>query len=83
MPSISLPNFVSVLQGSRVCSPVFPRAIEAPFAQSAESAILDCMISNVNNSSSVHLTVLKSGEHARVIVFYTPTKSHANRITRS
>ena len=83
MPSISVSIFVSLLQCNRVCLPVIPRAIEAPFAQSAESAILDRMISNVNISGSVHPTVLKFGEHARVSVFYTPTKFHVNQITRS
>ena len=83
MPGISVPIFVSLLQGNRVCSPLILRAIEAPLAQSAESAILDYMISIVNIFASIHPTVLKFGEHARVSVFYTPTNFHVNRITRS
>ena len=55
----------------------------ASFAQSAESAILDYVISNVNISGSIHTTVLKFGEHIPVCVFYKPTKFHVNRIAHS
>ena len=82
MPSISVSYLVSVLQRNRVYSPIFSRAFEALFAQSAASAILNCMISNVNNFGSDQPTVLKFGEHPRVSVCYTPTKFNANQITR-
>ena len=83
MPSISVSIFVSLRQGNRVCSPVIPCSIEASFAQSTESAILDHMILNVNIFGSIYPTVLEFKEPASVSVFYTLKKCHVNRLACS
>ena len=73
----------AVIKKGKISQMPIPRAIEASFAQSAESAILDYVISNVNISGSIHPTVLEFGEHIPVCVFYKPNKFHVNRIAHS
>ena len=53
------------------------------FAQWAVREVLVLVISNADISGPIHSTVLKFGEHARVIILFVPTKFHAAQITRS
>ena len=75
--------FVSQLPADRLSSLDILTVIEASFCTVGCKRSSVLVISNADISCPIHPTVLKFGEHARVIILFVPTKFHAAWITRS